>query len=235
MNSPTPSNAQRTSSGQLKPIVFYLDFISPYAYLAFERLTDALRGLSYSLSFKPVLLASLLKHHGQLGPAEITPKRDWTYRQVMWLASQQGLPLDMPLAHPFNPLGLLRLATACDEAGTPNRYACETIFRHVWTGGADAADAARLGELTAQLSPVQDPGSERVKAQLMAHSKEAIALGIFGVPTLVVDGKVFWGLDSLPMLRDYLLGDAWFEGDAWDGAARVGVGIRRSSSGPTST
>jgi hypothetical protein len=89
--------------------------------------------------------------------------------------------------------------------------------------------------LTAQLSPVQDPGSERVKAQLMAHSKEAIALGIFGVPALVVDGKVFWGLDSLPMLRDYLLGDAWFEGDAWDGAARVGVGIRRSSSGPTST
>ena len=235
MNSSTLTSAQPTSSGQLKSIVFYLDFISPYAYLAFERLPEVLQGVSYSISFKPVLFLSLLKHHGQLGPAEIAPKRDWTYRQVMWLANQHGITLDMPAAHPFNPLGLLRLATACGEDGTPNRYACETIFRHVWTGGADAADAARLAALTAQLSPVQDPASERVKSQLKAHSEEAIALGVFGVPALVVYGKVFWGVDSLPMLRDYLLGDAWFEGDAWDAAAQVDVGVRRPASGPGST
>ena len=82
---------------------------------------------------------------------------------------------------------------------------------------------------------MQDPASERVKSQLKAHSEEAIALGVFGVPALVVDGKVFWGVDSLPMLRDYLLGDAWFEGDAWDAAAQVDVGVRRPASGPGST
>jgi 2-hydroxychromene-2-carboxylate isomerase len=191
-------------------IVCYLDFISPYAYLAFERLPEALRGVSYNVRYKPVLLASLLKHHGQLGPAEIPAKRDWTYRQVMWLAQQQNTLLQMPLSHPFNPLSLLRLAVACDAAGTPNRYACETIFRHVWTGGEEASDTVRLAALSAQLAPLQDVASEQVKEQLKAHTAEALALGVFGVPTFVVDGKVFWGLDSLPMLRDDLLGGHGF-------------------------
>ena len=96
----------------MKHINFYLDFISPYAYLAFEKLPQALAGLSYSVAYKPVLFAGFLQHHGQLGPAEIAPKRDWTYRQVQWLAHAEGIPLDMPLAHPFNPLPLLRLALA---------------------------------------------------------------------------------------------------------------------------
>ena len=96
----------------LKHITFYLDFISPYAYLAFERLPRALEGLSYSVDYQPVLFAGILQHHGQLGPAEIEGKRDWTYRQVQWLAGQQETPLNMPAAHPFNPLALLRLALA---------------------------------------------------------------------------------------------------------------------------
>ncbi len=209
----------------LKHITFYLDFISPYAYLAFEQLPQALEGLSYSVTYKPVFLGGLLKHHGTLGPAEIPAKRDWTYRHVMWLAQQQGLPMAMPATHPFNPLGLLRLAVACDAAGTPNRYVCETLFRHVWVGGADAADPFRLAEVTAQLQAVQDPGGDTVKQQLRAHADEAIALGAFGVPAFAVDGKLFWGLDALPMLRQYLLGDAWFDGPDWQGVTQLPSGI----------
>ena len=69
----------------MKHITFYLDFISPYAYLAFEQMPQALQGLSYSATYRPVLFAGMLKHYGQLGPAEVIPKRDWTYRQVSWL------------------------------------------------------------------------------------------------------------------------------------------------------
>jgi 2-hydroxychromene-2-carboxylate isomerase len=137
----------------MKHIEFYLDFISPYAYLAFEKLPEALKGISYRVTHKPVLFAALLKHHGQLGPAEIASKRDWTYRQVAWQAHVHGVALQLPASHPFNPLGLLRLAVACDASGEPNRYVCETIFRHAWQGGADAADAARLEALTARLAP----------------------------------------------------------------------------------
>src|SRR5512133_2755812 len=131
----------------MKHITFYLDFISPYAYLAFEKLPEALMGHSYSVSYKPILLAALLKHHGQLGPAEIAPKRDWTYRQVLWLAHSRGIALQLPASHPFNPLPLLRLALACSPEhapANPNRYVCEQIFHHVWRGGAEAGDPQRL-------------------------------------------------------------------------------------------
>ncbi len=210
----------------MKHITFYLDFISPYAYLAFEKLPLALMGHSYSVRYKPILFAALLKHHGQLGPAEIAGKRDWTCRQVLWLAQREGLTLQLPATHPFNPLALLRLATACAANGEPNRYVCETVFRHVWQGGAEAGDAARLQTLTRQLSPQRAPDSDAVKAQLRAHTDEAIARAVFGVPTCAVDDKLFWGFDALPMLAAYLSGDAWFD-QAWDAADRVASGVRR--------
>jgi len=210
----------------MKHITFYLDFISPYAYLAFEKLPEVLKGFSYSVSYRPVLFAGMLKHHGQLGPAEIAPKRDWTYRQVLWLAHNQGLELHMPASHPFNPLALLRLAVACGAQGEPNRYVVETVLRHVWRGGADAGDAQRLQALTQQLDPQRDVNSDEVKAQLKSNTDEAIRLGIFGVPTFEVDEKLFWGFDALPMLQAYLAGDPWFDGP-WNSVASVAPGIRR--------
>lgn len=210
----------------MKQITFYLDFISPYAYLAFEKLPLVLMGHSYSVTYKPVLFAALLKQHGQMGPAEIASKRDWTYRQALWLAHKNGVALQLPASHPFNPLALLRLALACDARGEPNRYVCESVLRHVWSGGAEATDAERLQVLTQSLSPARSPNSDEVKAQLKANTDEALALGAFGVPTLAVDDKLFWGFDALPMLRDYLDGDAWFE-QQWNAVNQVAVGARR--------
>jgi len=210
----------------MKTITCYLDFISPYAYLAFEALPSSLMGVSHRMIYKPVLFAAMLKHHGQLGPAEIAGKREWTYRQVVWQAQQMGVPLDMPLAHPFNPLALLRLAVACSANGEPNRFVCDTLFKHVWQGGAAADDLARLQALALQLEPQRSVDAPEVKDQLKANTEEAIARGVFGVPTFVVDDKVFWGLDALPMLRAYLDGDAWFD-LAWDAAARTQAGIKR--------
>ena len=207
----------------MKHITFYLDFISPYAYLAFEKLPEALMGLSYTVSYKPVLLGALLQHHGQLGPAEIAAKRAWTYRHVEWLGHSQQVDLQMPAVHPFNPLPLLRLAVAHAHlnAGEPNRHVCETLFHHVWRGGADVLDAARLQALDARLPAHPDPQSDTVKAQLKQQTEAAITAGVFGVPAFGVDGKVFWGFDALPMLHDYLAGDAWFDGPSWTKPARV--------------
>jgi 2-hydroxychromene-2-carboxylate isomerase len=200
---------------------FYFDPISPYAYLAFEQLPKALMGVSHQLIYKPILFAGLLKHYGQLGPAEIAPKRAWTYRQVQWLAHCQGTRLDLPASHPFNPLPLLRLAIAASApiAGAgPNRFVCEQIFQHVWQGGLDAADPDRLKALTAQLKPELDPASELVKNRLKDQTQEAIERGIFGVPTLCFEDKQFWGLDALPMLRAAIDRDPWFESAAWNSA-----------------
>lgn len=213
----------------MKTIRFYFDPISPYAALAFERLPEALEGLSYEVEYRPVLFAALLHALGQKGPAEIEVKRQWTFRQIAWAAHQLGLPLQIPAQHPFNPLPLLRLAWASGEAGrTPNRRAVELIFHHVWRGeGADANDATRLTALTQDLAPLQDPGSEAVKEALRNATEQALAAGVFGVPSFQVDGKLFWGLDALPMLAAYLKGDPWFDGGAWDDAAKARPGVIR--------
>jgi len=211
----------------MKHITFYFDVISPYAYLAFERLPAALEGLNYKVTYQPVLFAGLLKHHGQLGPAEIEPKREWTYRQVQWLAHDMGIDMQLPATHPFNPLALLRLAVASNPKGLPNRYVTEKLFHHVWHGGLGAEDLQRLQTLMDLLKPALNPNGPEVKELLKAHTKAAISKGVFGVPTLEVDGKLFFGLDALPMLVAYLKQDAWFAASAWNDVLKIPVGTAR--------
>jgi 2-hydroxychromene-2-carboxylate isomerase len=211
----------------MKQLTFWFDVVSPYAYLAFEHLPQALEGLSYSVEYKPVVFGALLKHGGQKGPAEIEPKRQWTFRQVHWLARVHGIEIALPAQHPFNPLPLLRLALACaPEGGTPNRRVVEALFRHVWRGGADPSDADRLAALAASLAPQRDPASDAVKQALRRNTDEAIAQGVFGVPTIDLEGRLFWGLDALPMLAAAMRGDAWFAQE-WEAAARRVPGIQR--------
>jgi len=219
--------AERGAS--IDSVTFYLDFISPYAYLAFHAIPKALEGLAVEVRYQPILFGALLKHHGHRGPAEIAGKREWTYRQVLWLAHQQGCRLRLPARHPFNPLALLRLAVATNPRGLPTREACQQVFEHVWAGGGEPEDAERFEALRARLNPVIDPNSDTVKRQLRDSTEAAIAAGVFGVPTFAVDNKVFWGQDALPMLRDYLAGARWFQSDAWEDCAALPVGVRRDS------
>jgi 2-hydroxychromene-2-carboxylate isomerase len=212
----------------MKHLQFWFDPISPYSYLAFERLPQALEGISYSVDYRPVLFAGLLRQWGQKGPAEIEPKRAWTFRQIAWLAHQHGIPIATPAQHPFNPLALLRLLLACaPEGGTPNRRACEAVLRHVWQGGADANDTDRMAALRVDLAPQRDPADEAVKLALRDQTALALERGVFGVPTVEVDARLFWGLDALTMLAAYLRGDAWFDGPDWADAASPRPGIVR--------
>jgi 2-hydroxychromene-2-carboxylate isomerase len=213
----------------VKTITFFLDFISPFAYLAFEEFPKTLAGLSYAVRYKPVFFGGLLQHNGQMGPAELQHKREWTYRHTQWLAQGKGIPFAMPAMHPFNPLPLLRLAVATDRLGEPNRYVCETIFRHVWIGGADAADAARTAALSEALQAGRSlyMDAPAAKELLTQHTKDAIAAGVFGVPSYAVDDRVFWGLDALPMLRAYLEDDPSLAAAQWQAVADVPYGIAR--------
>lgn len=207
----------------MKRIVFHFDVVSPFAWLAFERLPQELAGCSHEVEYRPLLFAGLLAHWGQKGPAEVEPKRAWTFRHVHWLAARHGIALDTPAVHPFNPLPLLRLALACG----PNRRVVEAVFRHAWVGGGDPNDAARLAALTAQLAPAREATGDEVKAELRRHTEAAVAAGIFGVPTFELDGRLFWGQDALPMLRDALQGGAWFDGPDWVAAGEKPPGVVR--------
>ena len=211
----------------MRRLIFHFDVISPFAYLAFERLPQVLEGCSYEVEYRPLLFAALLKAHAHKGPAEIEPKRQWTFRHVHWLAHQHGVALDTPAQHPFSPLALLRLLLASAEDGRPNRRAVAAAFHHVWVGGHDANDPQRLAALRSTLAPVRDPDADAAKAELRFNSEAAVNAGLFGVPTVTLDGRHFWGLDALPMVRDALRGGDWFNGPGWAAAEAPLPGVVR--------
>jgi 2-hydroxychromene-2-carboxylate isomerase len=185
-------------------LTWYFDFISPYAYLQSERLEQF--ETQGALQLKPILFAGLLKHWGQLGPAEIVPKRQWTFEHVVWQAHQHHIPIGMPPAHPFNPLPFLRLAIACECS----REAVREIFRFIWVKGHALENEAAFDRLLASLSKTRaDLELPAIKEQLKANTEQAITKEVFGVPTLLVEseGRVaqkFWGFDSSAMAISFI-------------------------------
>ncbi len=205
---------------------WYFDFISPFAYLQWPKLL-ALRQ-RVAIVPRPIVFGAVLAHHGQLGPAEIPVKREFTYRTVQWRAEREGVALRFPPTHPFNPLAALRLAVACGSSWP----AIEAIFMHVWAHGraGDSADALRevgaalgVGDVEAVINAAS------VKEELRTNTEAAIAAGVFGVPTLALDGLLFWGDDATPMIEDHLADRARFTHGEYARIAALPEGARRRS------
>ena len=120
-----------------------------------------------------------------------------------------------------------RSSPSAPEGEIPQRSACEAVFRHVWRDGGDPNDPARLAALEKSLAPHRDPQSTEVKQALRVNTDLAIATGVFGVPTFEVDGRLFWGVDSIDMLIAYLQGDPWFGGPGWQAPRTEIAGVAR--------
>lgn len=192
------------SSPEKKKIRWYFDFISPFAYLQFKQLESILlKRNDFELEFVPILFAGLLNHNDNKGPAEIPSKRLMTYRFCHWYAERHNIPFNMPAAHPFNPLPFLRLAIAtdCDQ----NTIA--KLFRHIWVDSETNTDFFSLDALRQlpNLEQAADLVSEPwVKSKLKSNTEDAIQGGVFGVPTIAIDGQLFWGVDMTEMAFEFL-------------------------------
>ena len=203
---------------------WYFDFISPFAYLQSEQL-DKLAPHVH-LEYKPVLFAGLLNHWGQKGPAEIETKRRFTFEFAVWQAAKLGIPFKMPPMHPFNPLALLRLSWANDN----RPEIVHAILRFVWQDGRLPDTPLEWLELTSKLGLPNASAqitASRVKDELRSATDEAIARGVFGVPTIVVDDRLFWGSDATDMALDYLTGSPVFATDEFARVRDIPVGAVR--------
>lgn len=185
----------------MRCVDWYFDFISPFAYLQWccrDRLPAAVE-----IRPVPVLLAGLLGHWGSKGPAEVPPKRQFTYRYTLWLARRHNIPFKMPPAHPFNPLKALRLAIALDARPA----AIDAIFAYLWRDGHALDDEVAWNGLLENLGVDaaqridEAPG---VKSRLRQNTGDAVARGVFGVPTFAVGEELFWGFDATDMLLHYV-------------------------------
>jgi 2-hydroxychromene-2-carboxylate isomerase len=203
---------------------WYFDFVSPFSYLQCEQL-PALEA-RMRIHYHPVLFAGLLKAHGHKGPAEIPAKRRFTYRFLVWQARKLGVPFKFPAVHPFNPLPLLRLAIAADC----DPEAVRRIFRFVWRDG-------RLGDLPIEwaelMSELHLPDAQlriespEVKAALRRNTDEAIAKGVFGVPTLAIGDELFWGADATAMAADYVAAGCRYADPEMARVADLPIGAER--------
>ena len=181
---------------------WYFDFISPFAYLQMARFEE----ISQVVKIRPVpvVFGGLLKHWEQLGPAEIPPKRTFVYRFFQWQARRLGMPFQMPPSHPYNPLPSLRLCVAAGAKIEDVRAIYDVIYGRGMQPDAPEAisEMARALGLSSPESAMSNPA---VKTALRQNTEQAIDAGVFGVPTFVLDGQIFWGGDATDMMLDFAM------------------------------
>lgn len=184
-------------------ILWYFDFISPFAYLQHEML-KTVRGTRPDFLYTPVpvLFPGLLKHYGNKGPVEIESKRELTYRHCQWLADRGGIPFRMPAVHPFNPLPFLRLAISRDN----DPDVIDRLFRYIWVESPDNP-AFSTTEAVAEIEGFGNVAGETavpaVKDRLRTNTEDAISNGVFGVPILRIGEVLFWGTDMTEMALEH--------------------------------
>lgn len=192
------------------PLRFCLDYLSPYAYLAWLRMPAIARKHGRELEPVPVLLAGLLNAVGSVGPAEIPAKRVYVFKQTFRIAHEQGAPFSLPPSHPFNPLLSLRVTAAVDDVAERTRLTT-ALYSAAWGQGRGIETPEQVGavltdagfDARALLERAQLP---EVKDRVRKNTEAALAQGAFGVPSVLVDDEMFWGVDSLGHLERYLEG-----------------------------
>ncbi|MGB8329873.1 MAG: 2-hydroxychromene-2-carboxylate isomerase [Polyangiales bacterium] len=188
---------------------FHFDYISPYSYLAWHRLRGLAEEYDLRIEVKPTLLAALLNHLGHKGPGEIPPKRIYMFKDCLRAAAQLQVPFVPPFSHPFNPLASLR-ATLLQMDDASRARLVTDLFDATWAQGRDVGSPEVVAEVCADAGVPDALGrmtAPAIKQKLWDASQEAIALGVFGVPTMIVDGELFWGTDSFGHLARFLAGD----------------------------
>jgi 2-hydroxychromene-2-carboxylate isomerase len=190
---------------------FHFDYLSPYAYLAWPRVRQLAAERGLVLVPRPTLLGAVLSHWGQLGPAEIPPKRVFTFKDVLRRAADQGVPLTVPATHPFNPLTALR-ASLREVAGDRQVEVITALFDGSWGGGEEIGDGASVARVLSAAGLdgprlVAATQREDVKAALKTHMDAALSAGVFGVPTFIVRGELFFGHDRMGDIERFLDGE----------------------------
>ena len=219
-----PASDNNPPAADRPAIDWYFDFVSPFAHLQNEIL---LRDHpNCKRVYHPVLFAGLLAHWGNKGPAETPAKRAAMYHYCQWFAERNEVEFRFPPAHPFNPLPALRLALAQDATAR-----CVTaIFRAIYIDGADLNCADDLRAICRQLT-VGDGAElinrQTVKDKLRANTAAAAQREVFGVPTLLIGGRCFWGLDMTEMALDYHSNPAKFNRGEYARLDKLPVGAAR--------
>lgn len=195
-------------------INFYFDFLSPYSYLAFMRI-DSFKKETDSVFFetewklRPVFLPQVIKRFQKEGPGDIAVKREYMLKDCALRCVKESLPFQIPSILPFNSSLPLRLVTLFEDDEQWNLV--RDLFLMAWGKGQDIGDENELGLIMAHrghnLEYLQE-GLRKARLTLKENHEQAAQRNIFGLPTfdylLGAKKEIFWGNDSLFLLKDQL-------------------------------
>lgn len=191
-----------------KTIDFYFDFMSPFAYLAHHQLLLKQNEYGYQLAYHPLDLAYVKLKAGNTGPPNrsIPPKIKYLMQDLGRWAERYGVPLVAPgsLDSKLSNIGAL----IAIERGVPTQYAL-AVWERTWAAGGDFSSIPLLREVAQSLSWDPDEFISLIETpeweqRYQASSDHALDQGVFGVPTMIVDGLMWWGNDRLFMLEEHL-------------------------------
>ena len=213
-------------------IRFYFDYESPNAYLAWTQLPRLAETYGRAIEPLPILYAALLDAHGQLGPGEMPAKGAWMSKNLARKAMLLGVPLNPPAFMPFNPLLALRMSLL-SLADRERRALIDALFAAVWARGLHVSEPAVVQRVADEIglpgaTLVTQAQSPAIKARLRRETDDALARGVFGVPSMVVGDELFWGYDDFPFLELFLAGKDPVDPEDWQRRGR-GPAPRASS------
>lgn len=193
-------------------IEFWFEFGSNYSYLSAMRIEDAARAAGVPLAWRPFLLGPVFRELGWEGPPFVVQreKGEYAWRDTARRAQKYGLPFQRPSVFPRRALLPMRVALLSADEPWMGEF-CRRVMHMAWAEDREIDVAAPVLAALAGLAPdplalLEKAGSEAAKAALRAQTDEARRLGIFGGPSFIVDGELFWGDDRL---EDAL---AWAQG-----------------------
>jgi 2-hydroxychromene-2-carboxylate isomerase len=187
---------------------YYFSPQSPWTYLGHDRFAEIARAAGATVNVRPVDLGKVFPVTGGLPLAKRAPQRQ-AYRlvELKRFSEHLGVPLNLhPKFFPVASDAASKLIIAVDmhEGSDAAMDLAGAAMRGVWTDELDIADEATLAALLATCglpeARLDDAQAPEVQARYDADSQHAIEIGVFGAPSYVVDGEVFWGQDRL----DYL-------------------------------
>ena len=198
-----------------EPLDFYFDFSSPYAFLAAQEI-DALAGRhGREVAWKPFLLGVAFKDTGQQPLLNIPLKGDYARRDLPRTARRLGVPFRLPTPFPFMAVAASRAYYwLVDRDPQTARELAKAVFWAAFAEGKDMSRPEAVADLAtglgvdreALLAALVDPA---MKARLRDEVSAAIGRGVFGAPTVFVDGEAFWGHDRLADVERWLESGGW--------------------------
>ncbi len=181
---------------------FWFEFGSTYSYPAAMRVEDEARTRGVTLRWRPFLLGPIFRAQGwNDSPFNLYPaKGRYMWRDMERICAAQGIALRRPSRFPRNGLLAARVVARFDDEPWTGAFV-RAVYHANFAEDREIAEpdvvASLLESVGGSASLLEQASDEEAKARLRARTEEATALGIFGAPSLVAEGELFWGNDRL--------------------------------------